>query len=209
MINRKVFMKLYFSPGACSLASHIVLREVQAAFTLARVNTTTHRLDDGSDFYALNAKGQVPLLETSSGIRITEGPVVMQYIADSFGAQTLLPAAGTVERIRVLEWCNHLTSEVHKSFTPVFHSYVDATNTDVLKGILKKKLAFVDAHLAGRSYLTGEVFTIADAYLFVLLGWAPYIKLDISDLGNLRSFQARVAERPAVREAMKAEGLLG
>ena len=200
-------MKLYFSPGACSLASHIVLREVQANFTLSRVNTTTHRLDDGSDFYALNPKGQVPLLETNDGVVISEGPIVMQYIADSFSGHKLLPAAGTVERIRVLEWCNHLTSEVHKSFTPVFHSYVDAANTNILKGILKKKLAFIDGHLAGKSYLTGESFTIADAYLFVLLSWAPYVKLDIADLQSICAFQARVASRPAVRDALKAEGL--
>lgn len=202
-------MRLYYSPGACSLASHIVLRETQATFSLTRVNTTTHRLEDGSDFYALTPKGQVPLLETDDGLLVSEGPVVMQYIADHMDATDLLPEVGSAARIRVLEWCNHLTSEIHKSFTPIFHNYVDAAATQILKDILKKKLAFLDGQLAQRTYLAGETFTIADAYLFVLLNWAPFVKLDISDLTNLQAFQQRVAGRPAVQEALVAEGLKG
>lgn len=202
-------MKLYHSPGACSLASHIVLREAGAVFSLERVDLTTHRLADGRDFHALSPKGQVPLLETPDGDRITEGPVVMQFIADQLDAPSLLPPHGTRERLRVLEWCNHLTSEVHKSFTPIFQGTLDAASTDILKGLLKKKLAFVDGQLAGRVHLTGEDFTIADAYLFVLLSWTTPIRLDIGDLANLRAFQRRVAARPAVQAAMKAEGLTG
>ncbi len=200
-------MRLYYSPGACSLASHIILRETQASFTLTRVNTTTHRLDDGADFYALTAKGQVPLLQTDDGLLISEGPVVLQFIADHMQATDLLPKAGSIERIRVLEWCNHLTSEIHKSFTPIFHNSVDAGATQVLKDLLKKKLAFLDGQLSERPYLAGETFTIADAYLFVLLNWAPYVKLDLSDLANLQAFQRRVAGRPAVQAALAAEGL--
>lgn len=201
-------MKLYYAPGACSLASHIVLREAGADFALERVDLGTHRLADGTDFYTLTAKGQVPLLETADGERISEGPVVMQTIADLLDAPRLLPPHGTPERRRVLEWCNHLTSEVHKAFTPIFHRTLDAASTEVLKGLLKKKLAFVDAQLAGRHHLTGEDFTIADAYLFVLLSWTTPIQLDITDLAALRDFQRRVAVRPAVQAAMKAEGLL-
>ena len=201
-------MKLYYAPGACSLASHIVLREAGASFALERVDLATHQLPDGRDFYALTPKGQVPLLETGDGLRVSEGPVVMQVIADSLGAHGLLPAHGTRERLPVLEWCNHLTSEVHKSFTPIFHGTLDAASTEILKGLLKKKLAFIDGQLAGRSHLTGEAFTIADAYLFVLLSWTTPIRLDIADLKNLRAFQTRVAARPAVQAAMQAEGLL-
>lgn len=201
-------MRLYFSPAACSLASHIVLRETHADFSLVRVNIATHQLEDGSDFHALAPKGQVPLLETETGDRITEGAIVMQYIADRMGASELLPPAGTLARIRVLEWCNHLTSEVHKSFTPIFHGYVDATATATLKELLKKKLAFLDRQLAGSDYLSGSHFTIADAYLFVLLGWTAPIHLDISDLHHLQAFRARVSARPAVQAALKAEGLL-
>lgn len=200
-------MNLYYSPGACSLASHIVLREAGANFELIRVDSTTHQLQDGSDFYALNPKGQVPLLQTPTGDLIGEGPVVMQYIADTMGARDLLPAAGTLARIRVLEWSNHLTSEIHKSFTPIFHNYVDAAATQILRDRLKKKLAFLDRQLSADPYLTGESFTIADAYLFVMLNWAPHVKLDISDLLNLQAFQRRVAARPAVGAALAAEGL--
>lgn len=200
-------MRLYYSPGACSLASHIILRETQASFSLVRVNTGTHRLEDGSDFYALTAKGQVPLLETDDGLLISEGPVVMQYIADHMEAAELLPEAGSLGRIRVLEWCNHLTAEIHKSFTPIFHKVVDAGATEILKDLLKKKLAFLDGQLSQRPYLAGETFTIADAYLFVLLNWAPFVKLDLSDLRHLQAFQLRVAGRPAVQAALAAEGL--
>lgn len=200
-------MRLYYSPGACSLASHIVLREARATFALTRVNTATHKLEDGTDFYAIAPKGQVPLLETDDGDRITEGPIVMQYIADRMGAANLLPPQGTSARLRVQEWCNHLTSEIHKSFTPIFHSYVDAGGTEKLKQILKDKLAFLDRQLATRTYLTGETFTIADAYLFVLLSWTTPIKMDISALTHLQAFQSRVAARPAVQEAMRAEDL--
>lgn len=200
-------MRLYYSPGACSLASHIVLRETGANFSLARVNTAEHLLEDGTDFYSIAPKGQVPLLETGDGHRISEGPIVMQFIADQMGASNLLAPSGTMARIRVLEWCNHLTSEIHKSFTPIFHGQVDAAATEILKGVLKKKLAFLDSQLKDKTHLTGDQFTIADAYLFVLLSWTVPIKLDISDLAHLKAFLVRVATRPAVQDAMKAEGL--
>ncbi|MCA1978411.1 MAG: glutathione transferase GstA [Thiobacillus sp.] len=200
-------MRLYYAPGACSLAPHIVLREVGANFTLTRVNTATHRVEDGADYYTIAPKGQVPVLELDDGTRISEGPVVCQFIADQAGDTALLPAYGSLARLRVLEWCNYLTSEIHKSFTPIFHRHVDTAAIDALKTILQRKLAWVDTQLQGRAHLTGEPFTIADAYLYVLATWAPPVELDLSGLEHLHAFQRRVAERPAVRAARRAEGL--
>jgi glutathione S-transferase len=201
-------MKLYYAPAACSLAPHIVLREAGLSFTLEKVDTARHRTADGGDFYALNPKGQVPLLELSDGTRLTEGPVIAQFIADRAEASSLMPAAGTVARYRVMEWQNYITSELHKSFTPLFHNDVDANAKQALAAVLRKKLEWLDGQLEGRDYLTGDTFTAADAYLFVVLGWAAFVKLDIADLAHLQAFITRVAARPAVRDAMQAEGLV-
>lgn len=201
-------MKLYYAPAACSLASHIVLREAGMTFTLEKVDTARHLTADGGDFHAINAKGQVPVLELGDGTRLTEGPVIAQYIADQAEAFSLMPAAGTLARYRVMEWQNYITSELHKAFTPLFHDDVDAKAKQALTGVLLKKLAWVDGRLAGRDYLTGEVFTAADAYLFVVLGWARFVKLDLARLANVQAFMSRVGARPAVREAMQAEGLI-
>lgn len=202
-------MKLFYAPAACSLATHIVLREAGLNFELEKVDTSRHLTADGRDFYAVNAKGQVPVLELEDGTRLTEGPVIAQYIADRAGATTLMPAAGTIERYKVMAWQNHIGSELHKSFTPLFHDDVDAQAKQALAGVLFKKLSWLDGQLTQTPYLTGEVFTAADAYLFVVLGWARFVKLDISSLKNLQAFIERVAARPAVRDAMRAEGLLG
>jgi glutathione S-transferase len=201
-------MKLYYAPAACSLAPHIVLREAGVAFTLEKVDTARHRLADGTDLHTVNAKGQVPVLELDDGTRLTEGPVIAQFIADQAGAHALMPAAGTLARYRVMEWQNYITSELHKSFTPLFHDDVDATARQALAGVLLRKLAWLDGRLAGRDYLTDEGFTAADAYLFVVLGWARFVKLDIAGLVHLQAFMSRVGARPAVREAMRAEGLI-
>lgn len=201
-------MKLYYSPAACSLAPHIVLRETGLPFSLEKVDAARHVTHDGADYYAINPKGQVPVLELDDGTRLTEGPVIAQYIADRAGATALMPAAGTPERYRVMEWQNYVTSELHKSFTPLFNGALDANAKHTLSALLRRKLEWVDRQLAGRSYLTGESFTAADAYLFVVLGWAKLVGLDIGDLANLQGFIGRVAARPAVSAAMKAEGLL-
>lgn len=201
-------MKLYYAPGACSLAPHIVLRETGLPFTLVKVDTARHVLDDGSDLHAINSKGQVPVLELDDGTRLTEGPVIAQYIADHARAQGLMPAAGTLARYRVLEWQNYITSELHKSFTPLFHADLDASAKKVLAAVLRKKLQWLDGQLAGRRYVTGETFTAADAYLFVVLGWARFVQIDLKDLQHVQAFLAQVAARPAVREALRAEGLL-
>jgi glutathione S-transferase len=201
-------MKLYFSPAACSLAPHIVLREAGTPFIALKVDTAQHLTADGADYHHINPKGQVPLLELDDGTRLTEGPVIAQYIADQAGATTLLPAAGTLARYRVMEWQNYITSELHKSFTPLFRTELDATAKQSLAGLLRKKLEWVNTQLEEQSFLTGDAFTVADAYLFVVANWSKFVHLDVSDLTHLQAFMARVAQRPAVRAAMQAEGLL-
>jgi glutathione S-transferase len=201
-------MKLYYSPAACSLAPHIVLRETGLPFTLEKVDTGKHLTQAGTDYYAINPKGQVPLLQLDDGQLLSEGPVIVQYIADQARATTLMPAAGSVERYRVMEWQNYITSELHKGFSPLFNSEFDAKAKATLRALLRKKYEWVDSRLAGRDHLTGEAFTAADAYLFVVTAWAKFVDLDLSGLPNLDAFLKRVSARPAVREALKAEGLL-
>ncbi|KRD21698.1 glutathione S-transferase [Acidovorax sp. Root267] len=202
-------MKLYFSPAACSLSPHILLLECGLPFALEKVDTARHQTADGQDFYAINPKGQVPVLELDDGSRLTEGPVIAQYIADQAQATQLMPAAGTRARYRVMEWQNYVSTELHKSFTPLFHAGLDDNAKAALAALLRKKMEWLDAQLQDGNYLTGEHFTAADAYLFVVLGWAKFVKLDISDLAHLQAFMRRVAARPAVQAAMRAEGLLG
>jgi glutathione S-transferase len=202
-------MKLFYAPGACSLAPHIVLREAGLPFVLEKVDTGKHTLASGEDFYAINSKGQVPVLELDDGARLTEGPVIAQFVADQAGNTSLMPAAGSMARYRVMEWQNHITSELHKSFSPLFTPAFDASAKALHSQLLRKKFEWVDRHLAHTPFLTGDTFTAADAYLFTVTGWARYVKLDLSDLPHLQAFLARVAERPAVQAALKAEGLLG
>jgi glutathione S-transferase len=201
-------MKLFYSPGACSLAPHIALREAGLPFELVLASTKTKKLADGSDYLAINPKGQVPLLELDNGERLSEGPVIQQYIADQAPASGLVPAAGTMARYRVLEWLNFVTSELHKGFSPLFNPAVPAEAKPVFAARLKDRLAWVDSQLAGRAYLTGDAFTIADSYLFVVSNWTAPTGIDISDLANLAAFRARVSARQAVQAAMQAEGLL-
>lgn len=200
-------MKLYYAPGACSLAPHIVLREAGAEFSLVKVDTARHVAAGGTDYYTLNPKGQVPMLEMPDGTRLTEGPVIAQFIADRQGATGLMPAAGTLERYRVQEWQNYITSELHKSFTPLFNAALDAAAKRTLSAVLLKKLQWVDQWLEGRDHLTGEAFTAADAYLYTVCGWAGHVGLDLSPMAHLQAFLRRVAQRPSVRDALKAEGL--
>jgi glutathione S-transferase len=201
-------MKLYYSPGACSLAAHIVLREAQLPFSVERVDTKTHKTEHGVDYYTINPKGYVPLLELDSGERLTEGPIIAQYISDKAGRLDLMPAAGTMARYRVMEWQNYTTAELHKSFSPLFNPAFDDSAKAIIKAGLRKKYEWVSRQLQGKQYLTGDTFTAADAYLFTITNWAKAVGLDLSDYTDLQSFLKRVAERPAVREAMKAEGLI-
>jgi len=201
-------MKLYFSPGACSLAPHIVLEESGLAYETVLASTKTHQLADGTDYYTINPKGQVPLLELDSGERLTEGPVIVQYIADRVPAKQLAPANGTMPRYRVQEWLNFITSEVHKGFGAVFNPAMPEDGKAVMRARVLSRLTWVDAQLEGKPYLMGDAFSIADPYLFTVAGWGPRTGVDVSGLKNLGAFQARMAARPAVQAAMKAEGLL-
>jgi glutathione S-transferase len=202
-------MKLYYSPGACSLAPHIVLCEAKLPHTLIKVDTSTHLTENGTDFYTINPKGYVPVLELDDGQRLSEGPIIAQFIADHTRGEDLMPAAGSMARYRVMEWQNYITSELHKSFSPLFNPALDAPAKAVFAAILSKKFGWVSGQLRGKSYLTGESFTAADAYLFTVAGWAKYVSLDLSDFEHLQAFLKRVASRAAVQEAMKAEGLQG
>jgi len=201
-------MKLYFSPGACSLAPHIVLEESGLAYDTVLASTKTHQLADGTDYYTINPKGQVPLLELDSGERLTEGPAIVQYIADQVPAKQLAPANGTMPRYRVQEWLNFITSELHKGFGAMFNPAMPEDGKAVMRARVLSRLTWVEAQLEGKQYLMGDAFSIADPYLFTVAGWGPRTGVDVSGLKNLGAFQARMAARPAVQAAMKAEGLL-
>jgi glutathione S-transferase len=201
-------MQLYFSPGACSLASHITLREAGLPFDLKRTDTKTKKVEDGSDYYAVNSKGSVPALRLDDGQVLTEGPAILQYLADQKPESRLVPKAGTMERYRVLEWLNFITSEIHKGFSPLFNPAADPKVKEYVTQNLEKKFEWLNKQLAGKQYLTGEAFTIADAYLFVVVNWSNFVGIDLGRWPALKDFQARVAARPKVQEAMEAEGLL-
>ena len=201
-------MKLYYSPGACSLSPHIALREAGIAFEPVKAPTKTHQLDDGTDYYTINPLGYVPLLELDDGTRLREGPAIVQYIADQAPLKNLAPANGTLARYRLQEWLTFIGMEIHRGFGPLFNP----ASTDEVKAAARDRLAsrlkWVDGELAGKQYLMGDQFTVADGYLFTVTNWTQPTKLDISGLANLAAYRERVGARPAVQAAMKAEGLL-
>ena len=201
-------MKLYYKAGACSLAPHIVANEAGVAIALESVDLGAKVTGSGRNFLEINPKGQVPTLELDDGTILTEGPVIAQYIADRATSGQLIPAPGSVARYQVLEWQNFITSELHKGFSPLFNAGFDAAAKSRHADILKQRLAHVDAKLAGRQYLTGDQFTVADAYLFTVAGWGKYVNVDIGEFKNLSAFMARVAARPAVQKTLKSEGLI-
>jgi len=200
-------MKLYYSPGACSLSPHIVLREAGLAFEPVLASTKTHKLQDGTDYYSINPKGYVPLLELDNGERLTEGPAILQYIADKAPEKKLAPPYGTMERYRVQEWLNFITSELHKGIGFMFGPAAEDAKV-LMRGRASERLKWVDHQLEGKQYLMGDSFSVADAYLFTVTNWTKHVGIDISALKNLGAYMARMAARPAVQEAMKAEGLL-
>lgn len=202
-------MKLYYAPGACSLAPHILLHESGLPFSLERVDLATHKTETGADYYGINPKGYVPTLELDNGERLTEGPVIAQYICDQAGNTELMPAAGSLARYRVMEWQNYLNSELHQSFAPLFNPTFDAASKAHFVSRLQQKFAWVSAQLRGKQYLAGDSFSAADAYLFVLAGWAPYLNIDLPNTEELQGYLQRIAARPAVQKAMQIEGLLG
>lgn len=200
-------MKLYYSPGACSLSPHIVMREAGIPVTLVKVDLRAKKMEDGGDYTGVSKKGYVPTLELDDGQRLTEGPAIVQYLADKAPQSGLAPANGTLERYRVQEWLNFITSELHKNYAWLFNPATpDAVKTTV-KERLAQRYAYVSAELAGKDYLMGKSFSVADAYLFTVMNWSGRVGVEINDQ-RLKDYQARVAARPKVQEAMKAEGLL-
>ena len=209
-------MKLYYSPGACSLSPHIALQEAGLAYTPVLVSTKSHKLQDGTDYYTINALGYVPVLELDNGERLREGPAIVQYIADQVPDKQLAPANGTLARYRLQEWLTFIGTELHKGFSPLFNPATPEEYKPMVRERLLQRLQWVDSQLAGKQYLMGDqftvadgyLFTVADGYLFTVTNWTQPTKLDISGLAHLAAYRERVGARPAVQAAMKAEGLL-
>ena len=201
-------MKLYYSPGACSLSPHIALLESGLPFEARMVSLKTHKLADDTDFYGINPKGYVPLLEFDSGERLSEGPAIVQWIADQVPDKHLAPPAGTMARYHLVEWLNFITAELHKSFSVLFNPAMPEEAKALVRTKLADRYGYVDRQLADKPFLTGEHFTVADGYLFVVTRWAHPTKVEITNLSRVADFMARVAARPAVQQALKAEGLV-
>jgi len=197
-------MKLYYSPGACSYAPHIALSEAGLPFEAIKVDLRTHKLADGTDYYAVNAKGYVPLLELDDGTRLTEVAVILQYIADRKPG-TLAPAFGSLERYRLMEWLNFISSEVHKQFNPLWYPDTPEVTKQTQRARLAKRFDYLNPILAKQPYLMGETFTVADAYLHTILNWSGMLKVDLAPWPALVEFQQRIAARPGVAKAHQAE----
>ena len=201
-------MKLYYSPGACSLSPHIALLEAGLPYDLVKVDLRAKKLENGDDFLKVNPKGQVPALALDSGELVTEGPVIVQMIADKAAGKNLAPARDHADRYKLLEWLNFITAELHKNFGPMFSPVLADEAKAFFKDRVMGKFKYIDSQLAGRDYLMGSQFTVADAYLFTVVNWTNFLKIDISAHANLKAYFARVAGRPKVQEALKAEGLV-
>ena len=198
-------MKLYYSPGTCALASHIALLEAGLAVEPVLASTKTQTLPDGSDFYKLNPLGYVPLLELDDGTLLREGPAILQYVADLAPLKNLAPANGTMQRYRLQEWLSFISTEIHKNFSPMFSPTMPEEAKTIFKDKLKGRYGWLDEQLAGKTFLTGEHFTVADCYLFTVTNWAKPVGLDLSGFSNLQAWHARIGERPAVQAAIAAE----
>jgi len=201
-------MKLYFSPGACSLSPHIVLREAGLEYTLERVDIPKRQTATGADFSAINPKGYVPALQLNDGTVLTEGPAIVQFVADLAPDRQLAPSHGTLERYQMIEWLNFIATELHKGFSPLFRPTSTEDMKQAARTQLAKRLGWVATRLEDRDYLLGAQFTAADAYLFTVLGWAGHVNVDLSPWPVLGAYQQRVASRPAVQQAMREEGLI-
>lgn len=200
-------MKLFYKPGACSLASHISLRESGLDFTLVGVDLQKKVTETGEDFLQTNPKGQVPTLQLDDNTVLTEGVAIMQYIADSVADRQLLAPVSSISRYKTLEWLNFIATELHKGFTPLFRPDTPEDYKPTARALLDKKMAYIDSELADCEWISGSRFTIADAYLFTVLRWAFAVKLEMSGYKNIAAYMARVAARPAVAAAMAAEDL--
>ena len=201
-------MKLYYSPGACSLSPHIALLEAGLPYDLVKVDLRAKKLENGDDFLQINPKGQVPALSLDSGELVTEGPVIVQMIADKAPGKNLAPARDSAERYKLLEWLNFITGELHKNFSPLFNPAIPDEVKNFFRDRIMGKFRYLDTQLAGRDYLMGKQFTVADGYLYTMLRWADGHKFDLAGLKNLMAFKARVDARPKVQEALTKEGLL-
>ncbi len=201
-------MKLYFSPGACSLSPHIALHEAGLSFEAIPAPTKTHKLPDGTDFYTINPLGYVPYLTLDDGRNLHEGQAIVQYIADLAPAKNLAPANGTWERYKLQEWLSFISTELHKGFSPLFNPATPAETKSMAIERLLSRLKWVDGELAGKDYLMGEQFSVADGYLFTVTNWGRLVGVDVSPFANLVAYRARVGARPAVIAAMTAEGLI-
>jgi glutathione S-transferase len=201
-------MKLYFSTGACSLSPHIVLREAGIPFELERVNLASKKTASGGDYLEVNPKGYVPALRFDNGDVLTEGPAIVQYLADSVPEKQLAPAAGSMERYRLVEWLNFISTELHKTFSPLFNPKAPEETKQAARDIIAARLDIVEKQLQDKDYLNGNHFSVADAYLFTVLTWARPMKFDLGRWPAVQAYMQRVAERPSVREAMEAEGLI-
>ena len=199
-------MKLYFSPGACSLSPHIVLRELGLPFELERVDTKAQKTASGADFTAINPKKYVPTLQLDGGEVLTEGAVIVQYLADRKPDAQLAPPAGSMERYRLQEWLNYIASEIHKSYSPLFRAAEE--QRPALRDAMAPKFEYLAGHLQSRAFLLGERFSVADAYLFTVLNWSKRVGIDLARWPSLHSYVQRIAARPAVHTAMETEGLL-
>jgi glutathione S-transferase len=201
-------MKLYFSPGACSLSPHIVAREAGLDIQLEKVDTKTHTFNGGSDYYKVNPKGYVPALEIKAGDILTEGPAIVQYLGDQKPQSGIVPPAGSAQRYRLQEMLGYINSEIHKSYSPLFNKATAEATANERREYLKKRYAYVEGLLATQQYLVDNKFSAADAYLYTVTRWAPFVNVDLSGFPNLKEFQARVEARPAVQQALREEGLL-
>ncbi len=200
-------MKLYFSPGACSLSPHIVLREAGFDFTLEKVNLRNRQTASGVDYTTINPKGYVPALDLGNGELLTEGPAIVQYLADKAPESRLAPPCGTLERARVQEWLTFIGTELHKNFSPLFNPAATDDAKEAARANLARRLPIAAQALENRSYLTGETFSVADAYLFTVLTWTGLVGVDLSPWPSLLAYQERVGARPSVQAALEAEGL--
>jgi len=201
-------MKLYYSPGACSLSPHIALLEAGLPYDLVKVDLRAKKIENGDDYLKVNPKGQVPALVMDNGELLTEGPVIVQIIADKAAGKNLAPARDSTERYKLQEWLNYITGELHKNFGPMFSPVLGDDAKAFFKDRVMGKFKYVDSVIGGRDYLMGKQFTVADGYLFTMLTWADRLKFDLSAMPNLLAYKARVAARPKVQEALTKEGLM-
>ena len=201
-------MKLYYSPGACSLSPHIALLEAGLPYDLVKVDLRAKKLENGDDYLKINPKGQVPALALDSGELVTEGTVIVQMIADQAAGKNLAPPRDSAERYKLLEWLNFVGTELHKNFGPMFSPLLADDAKAFFKDRVMGKFKYLDGALAGREYLMGKQFTVADGYLFTMLSWADRMKFDLSALPTLLAYKARIAARPNVQEALTREGLM-